>query len=66
MAKRTISFTVTEAEYADILRYAVIRGHGGQHPASNFAHYAAISIMALRPLKQEQIEKWDRDTKNEV
>jgi hypothetical protein len=40
--RRTISFTLDNDAYEEIVEYARIKGHGGQFPASVFAHYAVI------------------------
>jgi len=55
--KRTITFTVENFEYEEILRYARMKGHGGQHPASAFAHYAVIQQMKKYPLSEAEIKK---------
>jgi hypothetical protein len=46
--RRAVSFTVTEFEYEEILMYARTKGHGGQYPVSNFAHYAVLQQMKIR------------------
>jgi hypothetical protein len=56
--KKTISLTVTETEYVEILMYARIKGHGGQYPVSNFAHYYLFQQMKKYPLKQAEIDKY--------
>jgi hypothetical protein len=56
--KRTITFTVEDFEYEEILRYARIKGHGGQFPVSTFAHYAVIQQMKKYPLSGAEIEKY--------
>jgi hypothetical protein len=56
--KRTITFTVEDFEYEEILRYARMKGHGGQFPASTFAHYAAIQQMKKYPLSEAEIRKY--------
>ena len=58
--KRTITFTVEDFEYEEILRYARMKGHGGQFPASTFAHYAAIQQMKKYPLSEAEIGKYER------
>jgi hypothetical protein len=50
--RRTISFTVEPEEYEDILLYARAKGHGGQFPASTFAHYAVFQQMKKYPLSE--------------
>ena len=57
MAKRTISFAVEDFEYNEILRYARMKGHGGQFPTSTFAHYAVMQQMKKYPLSDGEIEK---------
>jgi hypothetical protein len=57
--KRTITFTVEDFEYEEILRYARMKGHGGQFPASTFAHYAAIQLMKKYPLSEAEIKKYN-------
>jgi spermidine/putrescine-binding protein len=56
--KRAISFTVTETEYQEVMMYAVMKGHGGQFPVSNFAHYSLFQQMKKYPLKQAEIDKY--------
>jgi hypothetical protein len=56
--KRTITFTVEDFEYEEILRYARMKGHGGQFPASTFAHYAAIQQMKKYPLSEAEMKKY--------
>jgi len=58
--KKTISFTPDEFGYDEILRYARIKGHGGQHPASTFAHYAAFQMMKKYPLSEAEIERYEK------
>jgi hypothetical protein len=62
--KRTISLTVTDFEYEEILMYARIKGHGGQHPASNFAHYSLFQQMKKYPLKEAEIDKYMKEYGN--
>ena len=57
--KRTISFTVEDFRYDEILRYARIKGHGGQFPASAFAHYAVAQQMKKYPLSESEIRKYN-------
>ena len=61
MVKKTVSFTVTESEYNEILMYARIKGHGGQFPASNFCHYAVFQQMKKYPLKEVEINKYMKE-----
>jgi hypothetical protein len=56
--KRTISFTVEDFEYEEILRYARMKGHGGQFPASTFTHYAVIQQMKKYPLSEAEVKKY--------
>jgi hypothetical protein len=56
--KRTITFTVEDFEYEEILRYARMKGHGGQFPASTFAHYAVIQQMKKYPLSEVEVKKY--------
>jgi hypothetical protein len=62
--KRTISLTVTDSEYEEILMYARIKGHGGQYPASNFAHYSLFQQMKKYPLKEAEIDKYVKEYGN--
>jgi hypothetical protein len=62
--KRTISFTVTETEYREVMMYAVMKGHGGQFPVSNFAHYSLFQQMKKYPLKQAEIDKYMKEYGN--
>ena len=55
--KRTITFSVEDFEYEEILRYARMKGHGGQFPASAFAHYAVIQQMKKYPLSEAETKK---------
>jgi hypothetical protein len=64
--KRTISFTVTEHEFEEILMYARIKGHGGQHPASNFAHYSVFQQMKKYPLKNAETDKYMKEYGNTI
>jgi hypothetical protein len=50
--RRTISFTVDNADYEEILEYARIKGHGGQFPVSIFAHYAIRQMMKKYPVRE--------------
>jgi len=60
MAKRkTISFTVDEADYERIKRYAKAKGHGGNFPTSAFAHYAVFQYMKKYPLSRAEEEEAD-------
>jgi hypothetical protein len=63
--KRTISLTVTETEYEEILMYARTKGHGGQYPVSNFAHYSLFQQMKKYPLKQAEIDKYVKEYGND-
>jgi hypothetical protein len=60
VAKRTITFTVESFEDEEILRYARMKGHGGQFPASAFAHYAVIQQMKKYPLSESEIMKYEK------
>ena len=62
--KRTISFTVADFEYEEILRYARLKGHGGQYPASVFAHYAVFQMMKKYPLSEAEIGRYDKNYAN--
>jgi hypothetical protein len=57
-AKKAISFRVDDFEYEEILRYARMKGHGGQRPASTFAHYAVFQQMKKYPLSEAEIVKY--------
>lgn len=66
MSRRTITFTVDDFEYAEILRYARMKGHGGQYPTSIFAHYAVFQQMKKYPLSEAEIDKYnERYTDND-
>lgn len=56
--RKTISFTVDVEAYDEILEYARIKGHGGQFPASTFAHYATFQMMKKYPLTEGEKEKY--------
>jgi hypothetical protein len=45
--KRTVSFTVTEFEFEEILMYARVKGHGGNSPVSTFCRYALRKQMNI-------------------
>lgn len=61
--RKTISFTVDEADYEKIKSYAIAKGHGGQFPTSTFAHYAVHQYMKKYPLSEAEMkdieEKYD-------
>ena len=44
-SKKTISFTVDEKRYEEIMVYAKAKGHGGNNPITNFARYAVLTVM---------------------
>jgi hypothetical protein len=50
--RRTISFTVDNADYEEILEYAWIKGHDGKNPISNFARYAVLTAMQRLDLRK--------------
>jgi hypothetical protein len=56
--RRTISFTVDNADYEEIFEYARIKGHGGQFPASIFAHYAVHQMMKKYPVSEAEKAKY--------
>jgi hypothetical protein len=56
--RRTITFTVASDEYEEILLYARAKGHGGQFPASTFAHFAVFQTMRKTPLSEAEKEKY--------
>ena len=60
MAKKTISFSVSEEKYEEIRRYAEAKGHGGQFPTSTFAHYAVFQYMKKYPLSEAEKEEADK------
>jgi len=62
--KRTISFTVEGFEYEEILRYARIKGHGGQFPTSTFSHYAVMQQMKKYPLSEAEMNKYNTNYGN--
>jgi hypothetical protein len=55
---RNITISVANFEYSEILMYARIKGHGGENPVSNFAHYALFQQMKRYPLKPAEIDKY--------
>jgi hypothetical protein len=59
--RRTITFTVEDFEYEEILRYARMKGHGGQFPTSTFSHYAVIQQMKKYPLSEAEIAKYNKN-----
>ena len=65
---RNITVSVAVFEYNEILMYARIKGHGGESPVSNFAHYAVFQQMKRYPLKPAEIDKYlseyGKDTRN--
>jgi hypothetical protein len=65
---RNITISVADFEYNEILMYARIKGHGGENPVSNFAHYAVFQQMKRYPLKPAEIDKYlseyGKDTRN--
>jgi len=65
---RNITVSVAVFEYNEILMYARIKGHGGENPVSNFAHYALFQQMKRYPLKPAEIDKYlseyGKDTRN--
>ena len=62
--KRTITFTVEDFEYEEILRYARMKGHGGQFPASTFSHYAVFQQMKKYPLSEAEKAKYGAINQN--
>jgi hypothetical protein len=44
--------------------YARIKGHGGQYPVSNFAHYSLFQQMKKYPLKEAEIDKYRNEYGN--
>ena len=61
--RRTISITVDDFEYNEIEIYAKAKGHGGQTPASAFAHYAVFQQMKKYPLSEAERAKYSNHTK---
>lgn len=59
--RRTISFTVENFEYEEIMLYAKAKGHGGQFPTSTFAHYAVFQQMKKYPLSEAEKKKYDNN-----
>jgi hypothetical protein len=57
MSRRTITFTVDDFEYAEILRYARMKGHGGRSTVSSFARFAIRKQMntGLTMMNEENI-----------
>jgi len=61
MSKRkTISFTVDQFKYEEILLYARAKGHGGQFPTSTFSHYAIFQQMKKYPLSDNERAKYTK------
>jgi hypothetical protein len=60
--RKTISFTLDTEEYEEILQYARAKGHGGQFPASTFAHYAVFQMMKKYPLSEAEKSKVEGNT----
>ena len=58
--RRTISFTVEDFEYEEIKVYAQAKGHGGQFPASTFAHYATMQQMKKYPLSDAERARYGK------
>jgi hypothetical protein len=58
--RKTISITVDESDYEKIKAYAKAKGHGGQHPASTFAHYALFQMMKKYPLSAAELKKIEK------
>ena len=56
--KKTISFTVSEEDYEEILMYAKAKGHGGQFPTSTFVHFAVFQAMRKTPLSEAERAKY--------
>ena len=59
----TISFTVDDFEYQEIPLYAKAKGHGGQAPASTFAHYAIFQQMKKYPLSEVERIKYAKESR---
>jgi uncharacterized Fe-S cluster-containing radical SAM superfamily enzyme len=55
--RKTISFTVYEADYQKIMAYAKAKGHGGQYPTSTFSHYAVHQYMKKYPLSEAELKE---------
>ena len=58
--RKTVSFTVDQDEYDEILMYSKAKGHGGQHPVSTFAHYAIFQQMKKYPLSDAEKAKYGK------
>ena len=58
--RRTITFSVKDFEYEEIMLYAEAKGHGGKYPASTFAHYAAFQFMKKYPLSEAEKAKYSK------
>ena len=56
-SRKSISFTVDEGDYQEIMLYAKAKGHGGQFPASTFAHYSTFQMMKKYPLSATETRK---------
>jgi len=63
--RKTISFTVDEADYEKIKAYAKSKGHGGQFPTSTFAHYAVFQMMKKYPLNKAEKEETGKKNGND-
>jgi 5-methylcytosine-specific restriction endonuclease McrA len=61
--KRTISFTVDEADYEKIMQYARAKGHGGRSPVSTFCHFALRKMMNVGLTMNSQENQKFRTTK---
>ena len=63
--RKTISFTVDEADYEKIMAYAKIKGHGGQYPTLTFAHYAVHQYMKKYPLSEAELREIEEKAVND-
>ena len=61
--RKTISFMVDDFEYQEITLYARAKGHGGQTPASTFAHYATFQLMKKYPTSEAEKAKYGRKSR---
>jgi hypothetical protein len=62
--RKTISFSIDEADYQKIRLYAKAKGHGGQYPTSSFAHYAVFQMMKKYPLSNVEIKDIETNIEN--
>jgi len=64
--RKVISFSVDDFEYQEISLYAKAKGHGGQAPASTFAHYALFQQMKKYPLSEVERLKYCKQARESI